>query len=136
MTSKSVYLAGGFKSGWQDVVIAEFPDVTFFDPRSHGLTSEVAYTLWDTQKIRDADIIFGYAEASNPNPFGLMFEFGYAYARTTLITGGVKTLIYVEDQNHPNLRGFGMVRAVCDVHAFSLEIGILELRAELLKKDE
>lgn len=79
-----VYLAGGMKSGWQDLVINEFKflsfaeNVEFLDPRSHGLTNEFDYTRADLKMINESNIIFAYLEETNPGGFNTLFELGYA----------------------------------------------------------
>ncbi len=61
-----VYLAGGFKSRWQDTVKLKVPDIRYLDPRSHGLTRSEEYTAWDLAAIRQSDCVFANLEASNP----------------------------------------------------------------------
>jgi hypothetical protein len=52
-----VYLAGGFKSGWQDVVKLKVPMIRYLDPRLHGLCQGQQYTAWDLQAIRRSDCV-------------------------------------------------------------------------------
>lgn len=100
-----VYLAGGMKNPWQDVVMKEVPGVIFIDPRNHGLKDEAGYTAWDLAGVERADIVFGYMEATNPSGVGLAVEFGWG-ARAD------KLLLLAEDEGYPQQRYFGMVRAL------------------------
>lgn len=78
-----IYLAGGFKSGWQDDVKEAFelrPDVEFFDPREHKLHDPRDYTKRDLEAIREADVVLAYMESDNPGWPNLAFEVGYAHA--------------------------------------------------------
>lgn len=117
-----VYLAGGMRSGWQDIVKKACPGVMFIDPRQHGVKDEKGYTAWDLTGVDIADIVFGYIEKDNPNGAGLALEFGYAAKM------GGKTLIYVEEPEFPFSRYFGMVRAVSDHCHDSLLAGIVQLQ--------
>lgn len=113
-----VYLAGGFRSGWQDVVMERVSHLPFFDPRSHSYQDERQYTAWDLQAIRQSATVFAYAEASNPGLYALALEVGYAKALG-------KHIILVEQ--HPDeqrTRYFGMLRACADVRVTSLDEAI------------
>jgi len=88
-----VYLAGGMKSGWQDKVKEACHDliiegvVSFFDPRDNPKEPE-KYRLIDKEKWEEADIIFGYAESSNPALFAMCIELTggfYNKARTIFV---------------------------------------------------
>ncbi|MCL5017267.1 MAG: hypothetical protein M1155_01210 [Patescibacteria group bacterium] len=74
-----VYLAGGMKSGWQDKVIESCYDlviggiVEFFDPRKNPKDPE-KYRANDKKNWEKADIVFGYAESSNPALFAMCIE--------------------------------------------------------------
>ena len=73
-----VYLAGGMKSGWQDVVINSGVKAQWINPREHGLTQPEEYTRWDMDGIFVCDIVFAYLEENNPAGQNMMFEIGYA----------------------------------------------------------
>jgi nucleoside 2-deoxyribosyltransferase len=75
-----VYLAGGTKSGWQELVKSALrdTDVLFLDPRMNGFKDPVLYTAWDMQAIRGSGIVFAYLEKYNPSGLGLAAEIGYA----------------------------------------------------------
>jgi hypothetical protein len=90
--SRAVYLAGGFRSGWQDRVKLAAPLFNFFDPRSHGLENEAEYTLWDLEAIRASDWILAYLEAGNPGGYALALEVGFAKALG-------KTIIFVDEKS-------------------------------------
>ncbi len=80
-----VYLAGGFKSGWQTRVRQEVPEHTYVDPSLTGLTNPAAYTAWDLDAIESCDAVFAYLEESNPGGMNLAFELGYAVALNKVI---------------------------------------------------
>jgi hypothetical protein len=118
-----VYLAGGMKNAWQDVVMTAVPGVIFIDPRNHGLKDEQGYTEWDLAGVEHADIVFGYMEASNPSGSGLAVEFGW---------GGRagKLLLLAEQDGYAQQRYFGMVRALAHkkfAGQAALEAAIAEL---------
>lgn len=102
-----IYLAGGMKSGWQDRLIRVHDDLRFIDPRNHGLRDEKAYTEWDLDGVRRADLVLAYMDASNPSGFGLCLEVGYAKALG-------KFIWYVCEDATDRQRYFGMVRACAD----------------------
>ncbi|KWU23357.1 nucleoside 2-deoxyribosyltransferase domain-containing protein [Burkholderia cenocepacia] len=119
-----VYLAGGMRSNWQDVVMAALPHAIYIDPRKHNSRDEAVYTAWDLAGVQRADIVFGYIEKDNPSGAGLAVEFGAAYAQG-------KKLVYVEEEPFPFTRYFGMVRAItgpADVFA-NLQAGIERLKS-------
>lgn len=111
-----VYLAGGMKSCWQDLVKTEVPGVIFIDPREHGLRDEVGYTTWDLAGVERCDVVFGYMESDNPGGAGLAVEFGWG-ARAG------KALLLIEQEGYAQERYFGMVRALAHAH-FSGEGGL------------
>jgi nucleoside 2-deoxyribosyltransferase len=75
-----VYLAGGFKSGWQTELMKELPEYDYFDPRLHGLVNKSEYTAWDLEAVRRCDLLFAYIESKNPGGYALALEVGYAKA--------------------------------------------------------
>lgn len=116
----TVYLAGGFRSGWQDQVMAAIEGVRFVDPRQHHLEDEKHYTQWDLDGVRQSDWVFAFFEATNPGGFSLALEVGFAKALE-------KRIIYIDQKsaNDPQVgRYLGMVRACADVVFPSLEEGI------------
>lgn len=124
-----VYLAGGMKSNWQDIVKKEFPEVVFFDPRDHNCKSEQEYTRWDLTGVEKCDIVFAFLENSNPAGQGLCVEVGFARALE-------KYVIYLEEPRD-NARYFGMCRVISDFVSNEencLQAGITHLR-ELLKSN-
>lgn len=112
-----VYLAGGFKSGWQDKIIASSNAFEFIDPRSHGLKYNKEYTFWDLQGIDSCDWLFGYMEADNPAGYALAYEMGYA-------KGVGKKVLLVDEKSYTDStfdNWFGMCRAGADVTFSSFE---------------
>ena len=115
----SIYLAGGFKSSWQDSISNQFPDIRFLDPRSHKLTDPIEYTNWDLQAIRESHIIFAYLEKDNPGGYALALEVGYAKALG-------KHIIFIDEKTIPNSessRYYDMIRASASVLCSTLEDG-------------
>lgn len=118
MGNKAVYLAGGFKSQWQQNVIKGASQFTYFDPSTHNLPDPKDFTDWDLNAIDNSDIIFAYMEEGNPGGYALALEIGYGKALNKLI-------ILVEE--HPcdrRDRHFSMVRECADYLTPSLEDGI------------
>lgn len=116
-----VYLAGGMRSGWQDEVKADVPELRYLDPRIHGFTEPKEYTLWDLSAISRSDLLFAYLEKDNPSGVGLALEVGYAKAI------GVR-VIFVEEPGNPLQRNFGMVRSESDIALDDLKEGIRILK--------
>jgi nucleoside 2-deoxyribosyltransferase len=122
MKRKNVYLAGGFKSGWQNIVKDSCGKYTFSDPSLHNIKCPKEYTEFDLKLVCESDIIFAYMENSNPAGFALALEIGYAKALEKLI-------IFVEDElEDPRKRYFDMVRHSSDFNFTSLQEGIAFLR--------
>lgn len=74
-----IYLAGGFHSGWQDVVKKEASQHQYFDPRIDA-DQRFAYR-WTQQEIdgvKWCDLMFAYFEKTNPSGMGLAKEIGWA----------------------------------------------------------
>ena len=121
INKKSVYLAGGFQSDWQDQVINACPQFKFNDPRSHNIQSPSDYTEWDLKAVSESDYIFAYMEDSNPGGYALALEIGYAKALN-------KKVIFVEEYLSDNRNHrFNMVRACADISKTSLSDGITAL---------
>lgn len=119
-----VYLAGGFRSGWQDKVKMAAPQFRYLDPRSHGLKSRAEYTSWDLEAIRRCDYVFAYLESTNPGGYSLALEVGYAKALNKLVVvvdeksaSDAQTGVYLE-----------MVGAAADVVFDKLEPGLEYLK--------
>ena len=107
----TVYLAGGFHSGWQDVIEQNVQSFCYLDPRGHSLQDQTQYTFWDLEAIRRSDLIFGYLEPTNPAGYSLAFELGYAKALG-------KRVILVDEKSagdEHTQRYMGMVQASADV---------------------
>lgn len=98
-----VYLAGGMRTGWREKVKAAYPAFQWLDPTTHGLEDSRAYTMWDLDAIREADIVFGYLEATNPVGYNLAFELGFAVAWGTPV-------IFVDEKHAGNPRPCSMLR--------------------------
>ena len=99
MEKQKVYLAGGFRSGWQDEV-KKVEGFDYLDPkvkeRPQGVYIPMTlneYGTWDLHFIKQCDIVFVYAERTNTSCIGLAVESGYA-------KGIGKTIILVLEPNH------------------------------------
>lgn len=81
-----VYLAGGFKGGWQKIVKDLLKDdFTVFDPQTHNLDDVKKYTHWDLFHVDQCDILLGYMTKDNPSGYGLALEIGFAKAKGKMI---------------------------------------------------
>lgn len=116
----SVYLAGGFKSNWQDKVIKYFDNIIFNNPRAHNLKTPMEYTTWDLSAVSRSDIIFAFLEENNPGGYALALEIGYASALGKLI-------IFVDEKSKDserNKNNLNMVRECSHVVFENLNQGI------------
>lgn len=119
------YLAGGFRSGWQDTVIREVAGLLYIDPRTSHLTDVNAYTAWDCAALDQSEMLFAYAESDNPGAWNLAFEIGYARAK------GIP-IIYVDARSPVDAvfeRYSGMLRSSALTCVATLEEGIAVLVA-------
>lgn len=119
---KSVYLAGGFKTRWQDQVTESAPYFNYIDPSLHGIEDPVLYTEWDLKGVKRSDIVFANMEGSNPGGYAMAMEVGYAKALG-------KVIIYCESNVNSELsRRFDMIRAGSDYSFFTLTDAIEKLK--------
>lgn len=119
-----VYLAGGFRSRWQDAVKMEAPRLKYLDPRIHGIKAKEEYTVWDLDAVRKSDYVFAYLEATNPAGFALALEIGFAKALG-------KRVILVDEKSaaDPSVaRYLEMITATSDLSFTSLPDGIQFLK--------
>jgi nucleoside 2-deoxyribosyltransferase len=109
---KVIYMAGGFKSGWQAKVIKQLHGYEFLDPSQHNIQDAAEYTRWDLDAIRESDIVLGYMESTNPGGYSLALEIGFAHALG-------KKVVLVDEIKDPSVsRYFEMVRQ-CSAHVFT-----------------
>lgn len=80
-----VYLAGGFRSGWQNAVISTHELINPAEKEETGKWDIGKICTWDKYAIRQADIIFAYLEHDNPSGIGLSCEIGYAKALNKIV---------------------------------------------------
>lgn len=114
----TIYLAGGFHSGWQKTVWRRLSNWNILDPSRHGIQNPGEYTAWDLQAIGNADVILAVLEAGNPGGYSLALEIGYAKA-----LGKVVYLVY--EPSDVRSKYFTMMREMADHWSESLE-GALE----------
>jgi nucleoside 2-deoxyribosyltransferase len=117
-----VYLAGGFRTNWQNKVIEACGEsFMFFNPREHELEIDSKqYTTWDLFHVKHCDILFAYMEATNPSGLGLCLEVGYAKALG-------KTVVLIDEKSSNDeafAKYFKIVRESSDVLFSKLEDGI------------
>lgn len=105
---KKIYLAGGFRSGWQAEVIKQLPRYLFLDPSQHNINDPKEYTNWDLDAIRQCDIVLANMEPTNPGGYSLALEIGFARALN-------KTVLLVDQIEDSSVsRYFEMVRQCSD----------------------
>lgn len=102
-----IYLAGGMKGNWQDLVASRVKGAILLDPRKSGQPAEHEYTAWDLAAVERCDAILGLMEESNPGGSGLAVEFGWG-ARAG------KHLMLVEQSGFAQEKYFGMVRSLAN----------------------
>ena len=121
-----IYLAGGFRGGWQEYVIKKCKKHTFINPLSKELNEDgqrIPMTLkefgtWDIHYIKHSDIIFVYSQNENP---GVAYMMEAAYAK-----GLGKTVIAVieKDNKKINDRYIAFMELFCDCVFYDIEEGI------------
>lgn len=126
-----VYLAGGFRSGWQNQVKADLAGlVEFVDPSKHGINTTKNYTAWDLAAVDSCDLVFAFLEQSNPGGYALALEIGYA-------KGQGKTVIYVEEPGivaGDRNKYLGMIQSASDYTCETLNDGLKILKELLAQK--
>ena len=127
MNKLKVYTAGGFHGDWRTRFKERCKDLfTIIDPLDKELNvkgerkdlSFEEYSAWDLWAIRTSDIVFVYAEKSNPG-IGFVVEAGYA-------KGLGKTVILVrelENEHRPD-RYQQFLDCVADYVCHSFEEGL------------
>lgn len=100
---QKIYLAGGFRSNWQDKIKA-IDGFIFLDPKAKERPNNTItpmsvneYGTWDLHFIKQSDIVFAFVERTNPSCIGLSVECGYA-------KGLNKTIILVLEPNHETIK--------------------------------
>ena len=121
MGKPTVYLAGGFRSGWQNLARAALSShYDLLDPRQHALASPSEYTSWDLAAIRRCHVVLAYMEESNPGGYALALEIGYAHALG-------KHIVLVDVLDQARSKYFAMVREVANYQASSLQDALANL---------
>ncbi|WP_194736314.1 hypothetical protein, partial [Pseudomonas aeruginosa] len=77
---KKIYLAGGFSSGWQEIVKSKLKSFELLDPSAHGIENPAEYTSWDLEAVRASEILLANMEQTNPGGYALALEVGFAKA--------------------------------------------------------
>lgn len=123
-----VYLAGGFKTRWQERVGRVVGEYNCFDPSKLRPATLKEYSTWDRYYIRHCKILLAYIEADNPGVWNLAAEVGYAH--------GLGKLIILVDERSPADEKFarysGLVREMADITMDNLDDAIDYLRTLLL----
>ena len=124
----SIYLAGGFRSGWQQNVHKFLPNAEILDPSLHGLCDPVEYTAWDLDAITLCDYVLAYMEEQNPGGYALALEVGYAKALG-------RSIVLVEEHATERRRmAFEMVRQIAD-HTFDTLADALSFLQSCMEDD-
>ncbi|MHB9100331.1 MAG: nucleoside 2-deoxyribosyltransferase domain-containing protein [Sulfuricella sp.] len=122
--AKTIYLAGGFKSGWQKTVKSNLSGYDFLDPSAHNIQDPKEYTEWDLAAVGRCDIVLANMEQSNPGGYSLALEVGFAKALG-------KTIILVDQIENPTVsKYFEMVRQVSDATFGDLDSALEHLNAK------
>src|SRR6266478_3435529 len=67
-----LYLAGGFRSRWQQKVHERLGlKYVILDLSAHGIENRDDYTRWDLNAIRRSDAVLAFMEHSNPGGYSL-----------------------------------------------------------------
>lgn len=105
---KTVYLAGGMRSNWQDITINACPNLKFINPLAHGCKEFREFGTWDLHGVRHCDIVFYYAEKDNPG-VGYLMEAAYGKGLGKTVIG------VIEPNNHINDRYLAFVKLFSDI---------------------
>ena|ERR1700682_4875620 len=117
----TLYVAGGFRSGWQKEVHSALPEYDILDPSAQQIRDPEEYTEWDLDAIRRSDVVLANMEATNPGGYSLALEVGFAKALG-------KRIVLVDQISDPAIkRYFEMVRQSSDVVFGSLTEAIEHL---------
>ena len=114
-----VYLAGGFKSGWQKKVISHHALIDPCEIEKVGVWTMDKICKRDRAAIEISDILFAYLEKDNPSGIGLSCEIGYACALK-------KTIILINEKEENK---FDFLSGFCDFLLFDFEKGLLLLNS-------
>ena len=115
---QKIYLAGGFKSGWQAQAKNVLKKFELLDPSAHNIQDPKEYTDWDLAAVSRCDIVLANMEESNPGGYSLALEVGFAKALK-------KTIVLVDQITNPTVsRYFEMVRQVSDITFPDLELAL------------
>ncbi len=130
---QKVYLAGGMRGEWREQIKKECKGLIIFcpvDKESSQTMTVDEYGTWDLHYIKQADIVFGYMERTNPSGIGLACEMGLAY-------GLGKTVILVLEKNSQHFadENLEFLRKVAHITFAELREGIDYLGAFRLKSD-
>lgn len=120
-----VYLAGGMRSGWQNLVKSQI-NLSFFDPRNKETNTFLSINeigTCDLFYIQQSDIVLAYMEATNPSGIGLAAELGYAKGL------GKTVILCIEPSNyHIKDKYLKFLHNVSHVVYTNLDDGILFLK--------
>lgn len=130
-----IYLAGGMKTCWQDRVKADLRKleerglVRWNDPRDNLTNNPAEYELLDVMRVQTADIVFGFAEDSNPGLYALCVELalGHAHGARTILVNELK-----EETDVKRVRYFRFIGVVCDFQTDKYHEGIRMLEKMIL----
>jgi len=127
---ETIYLAGGFRSGWQLKVIEMLPEFDFLDPSAHKIQDPALYTKWDLDAIRKSDVILAYMESSNPAGYALSLEIGFAHAL------GKEVILVDQIEDAEISRYFEMIRQCSNKIFDAMPEAIQHLQSRCHKKTQ
>lgn len=121
-----IYLAGGFRSGWQDRVLTLIGDAscTIIDPREGDVTEPYLYTPKDLGQILLSDMVLLYLENSNPGGENAIFEAGVAI-------GLGKRLVFVNEWARLHDRYISMILHVAEFTTRDLDTAVFYIKGQL-----
>ena len=72
-----IYLAGGMRTNWQQNIINEVKNHTFWNPMENTTNDSRIFSIVDKVGVESCVVIFAYLERTNPCPCGLIAELCY-----------------------------------------------------------
>ena len=125
MSKPKVYLAGGFRSGWDDLVVSQMPSWECVQPKNSGLKDMFEFTPWDFAQIEDSNAVLFNIENDNPG-LNWLVEIGYAVRAHKYIVLVMDHGFYCELRGIPE-RYIGMALASADEVFRNLDDAVLHL---------
>jgi len=123
-----IYLCGGFKNNWQQVVIDAAPNGRFFNPRDHKeVTNPKDYTKINKDGLDQCNIVFAYLEKDNPSPMNVPLECGYMLGKGGRVIFCNEWSVGDEERSWFKQRFIDMFITIVTYHTTDLNEGINKL---------